>query len=455
MTRVPRLVIGGTHSGAGKTTIATALIAALVRRGLCVQPFKVGPDFIDGGFHQRACSRPSRNLDGWMFSPEANLEIFGRATADADVAIIEGVMGLFDGRDVSGAGSTAEMARLLGAPILLVVDAWAMAQSAAALVQGFERFDERLDVAGALFNRVGSERHGDLLREAVAASCRSTPLAYLPRNDRIALPSRHLGLVTAREALSQNVLEEMAVWIEGHADLDSILKLARERSRDLPEVPLTTRPKVTTPARIGIARDAAFCFYYQDNLDALTACGAELVEFSPIHDSGLPSSIDGLYLGGGYPELHAGPLSENGAMLQAIRHFAEAGGPIYAECGGFMYLTQAIVDAEGREYPMAGLFPTRARMHGRRAALGYAQPEPVDGQLWLRPDDRPRGHEFRYSTIDPMPVSVARVYRSPAEGYRVHSVLGSYVHLHFLSCPDFAERFVGHCAEWRQRSCVQ
>ena len=450
MIHTPRLVIAGTHSGVGKTTIATALIRAFARRGLRVQPFKIGPDFIDPGFHYAASGRVSRNLDGWMLSRNANLDIFARACGDVDLAIIEGVMGLFDGRSATAEdGSTAEMAKWLEAPVLLVADASAMARSAAALVRGFETFDSHLDLAGVLFNRIGGTRHADLLREAVEASCRSTPLGFLPRNEKIALPSRHLGLTMAGEALTPECLDEMVSWVESHVDLEALLSLAREHSRGIAISPLPQTRCCGSKVRIGLARDSAFCFYYQDNLDLLTECGAELVEFSPISDRELPVEIDGLYLGGGYPELHAAQLSRNEAMLTAIRRFVQAGAPVYAECGGFMYLTEAIVDMNGQDHVMTGLFPTRARMQLRLAALGYVQPEAVRDELWLRSGESLRGHQFRYSAIDPMPGSVTRVYRSPAEGYRVGSVVGSYIHLHFLSCPGFAERFVEHCAQWR------
>lgn len=449
----PRIVIAGTHSGVGKTTIATALMAAFARRGLRVQPFKIGPDFIDPGFHQAACGRVSRNLDGWMLSPNANLHIFERASTDSDLAIIEGVMGLFDGRSSSAdEGSTAEMAKCLGAPVVLVVDASAMARSAAALVHGFETFDPALEIAGVLFNRIGGARHADLLRESLAAYCRSTPFGFLPRCEKIALPSRHLGLTLAAEALTAECLSEMADWVEKQIDLNALLALARERSPALTTSPAPPARPAQSKVRIAVARDSAFCFYYQDNLDLLTESGAELVEFSPMSDRELPPEIGGLYLGGGYPELHAAQLSENRAMIDAICRFARAGAPIYAECGGFMYLTEAIVELDGNEHPMAGLFPTHARMQARFAALGYIQPESAGDGLWLQPGEALRGHQFRYSAMDPMPPEVCRVYQSPAEGYRIHSVMGSYIHLHFLSCPSFAERFVDNCAQWRTRT---
>ena len=448
MIRAPRLVIGGTHSGAGKTTIATALMAAFSRRGLRVQPFKVGPDFIDPGFHQAACGRISRNLDGWMLSRAANLEVFARATADADLAIIEGVMGLFDGRSGSSEeGSTAEMAKWLLAPILLVADAGAMARSAAALMRGFETFDPKLELAGVVFNRIGGDRHAELLRDAVRTYCTTEVVGCLPRYANISIPNRHLGLTLAREALTEAILTEMAAWIKANLDLDRLLTLATERASAI-EAPRDAARAAAPTVRIGIAQDPAFCFYYQDNLDLLARCGAELIPFSPIADGELPAGIGGLYLGGGYPELHAERLSANHSMLRAVRKFAESGGPIYAECGGFMYLTEAIVDADGREHPMVGIYPTRARMQPRLAALGYIQPTLTGDCLWAANCCDLRGHQFRYSTIDPMPERNARAYGEPVEGYRWKSVLGSYVHLHFLSSPAFAEQFVQHCANW-------
>lgn len=452
MITIPRLVIAGTHSGVGKTSIATGLMAALTRRGIRVQPFKIGPDFIDPGFHRLACGRTSRNLDGWMLSRHQNLEIFARAALDADIAVIEGVMGLFDRSDAtSEAGSTAEVAKWLRAPVILVADASAMACSAAAVVNGFENFDPELELPGVLFNFIGGAGHAELLKKAVCAHCRARTLGFLPRYDGIALPERHLGLVMAHEILTPATLARMADWVETNVDLDALLALARERSHAVDARAAAPR-RAASKARIGVARDAAFCFYYQDNLDLLAASGAELVEFSPVQDDDLPPDLSGLYLGGGYPELHAAQLSGNRSMLQAIRRFAESGAPIYAECGGFMFLTEAIADASGREHPMAGLFPTRARMQSRLAALGYTQAAAAHNALWLEAGAAARGHEFRYSGIDPMPAHIERVYQSPAEGYRVHSVLGSYIHLHFLSCPAFAKRFVEHCARWRSRN---
>lgn len=454
---IPRVVIAGTHSGVGKTTVATALMAALSRRGMRVQPFKVGPDFIDPTFHCIATGRISRNLDGWMLTREDNLRIFARACENADLAIIEGVMGLFDGLDgTSDAGSTAEIAKWLRAPVVLVLDAAAMARSVAAVVRGFELFDPQLDLAAVLFNRVAGAGHYEYLRSAVSAHCRAAPLGFLPPNEKASFPDRHLGLVLADEVLTADRLAALAEWVEAGADLDQLLAIAsRAPSQpDEPHFDVSAQPSVRMHRpRIGIARDRAFCFYYEDNIALLKSCGAELVEFSPISDEALPDQLDGLYLGGGYPEIHAAELASNESMRAAIHRFALAGAPVYAECGGFMYLTDAIVDLNGRVYPMAGVFPTRACMQPRIAAIGYVEVEETQDGGWLRAGERVRGHEFRYSSIEPMPDYISRCYRLinhngiRSEGFTIGSALGSYVHLHFASCPDFAARFVARCAE--------
>lgn len=442
---MPRIVVAGTHSGVGKTTIATGIMAALRRRGLRVQGFKIGPDFIDPTFHRAATGRTSRNLDGWMLSRDANMEIFARATEDADVAVVEGVMGMFDGKDGrSLAGSTAELAIWLDAAVVLVIDASALVGSAAALVHGFDTLEPDVRVAATIANYIAGPAHYEFLRQAISTRCRSEVIGYLPREAEIAFPERHLGLHLAPETLTENRLDALAACVESHVDLDRLLRLS---ARPRGAAPMG-KTRLRDRARIGIARDEAFCFYYEDNLDSLREYGAELVEFSPIADRALPADLDGIYFGGGYPELHAEALSTNAPMRDAVAQFVAHDGPVYGECGGFMYLAEEIVDSEGRGWPMAGIFPTAARMQSRLAKLGYVEMETSCGIGWLPPGACARGHEFRYSTIDPMPESVQRVYRSPAEGYRVRAAIGSYVHLHFLSCPRFAEAFVDACNQW-------
>ena len=437
---LPRILAAGAHSGAGKTTLATGIMAALRRRGLRVQGFKVGPDFIDPTFHQAATGRISRNLDGWMLTRETNLDLFSRAVQDADVAVIVGVMGLFDGKDGrSLSGTTAEMAIWLDAAVVLVFDASAMAGSAAAVVHGFDTLVPELRITAVVANQIAGQKHYDYLCEAIGARCRPEPVGYLPRDPELVIPDRHLGLHLAEEAMTQERLDRLAACVEAHIDLDRLLELS---ARPAPAIPPAPPKEQTRRARIGVARDRAFCFYYPENLDLLRAYGAELVEFSPIADDALPPALDGIYFGGGYPELHAEALAANSSMRSAVAHFIDRDGPVYAECGGFMYLTKAIADMEERVWPMVGVFPTIARMRKSLARLGYIEVEILAGEM-------ARGHQFRYSEIDAMPETVCRPY---AGGYRVRSATGSYVHLHFLSCPGFAKRFVEACAQWRERT---
>jgi cobyrinic acid a,c-diamide synthase len=464
---IPALVVAGVASGVGKTTFALGLLEVLRRRGLAVQPFKVGPDFIDPGFHALVAGRLSHNLDGWMCSEEHVRATVARHAADADLALIEGVMGCFDGRGAtSDEGSTAEVAKWLGAPVVLVVDARAMARSAGAIVLGFERFDPDLDLVGVVFNRVAGETHWTWLREAVGARCRAIPLGFLPRRDSLTVPERHLGLVTAAEqGLPRSLLDELSHAIEASVDVDRLLSLARSRVVPDPhrpsEVPPATVPgrRVSTRPRIGVARDLAFQFYYSANLDLMRAAGAELVFWSPLGDADLPD-VDALYLGGGYPEVHAARLAANARMRAAVRAFTQAGRPVYAECGGLLYLTEALEDETGVLQPMVGLLPTVGRMAPKRLTIGYAEVEVTRATLLGPAGTVARGHEFHASRIDEVPDRVPRAYRVQmsrggpprAEGYLIGETLMSYVHLHFGSNPAIANHLVRHADA---RRCVR
>jgi len=447
------LVVAGTASGVGKTTLTVGLLEAYRRRGLVVQAFKVGPDFIDPGFHALVTGRPSYTLDGWMCGREHALATIGRSAADADLAIVEGVMGCFDGADATGdAGSTAEIAKWLGAPVLLVIDASAQSRSAAAVVHGFERFDPNLRVAAVVANRVGSAGHGGWVAEAIRSACRAVPVGALVRDEALTLPERHLGLVTAVEGvLTDERRQRLAAAIERGIDLDRLLELAAPLVVPRPAPENLPAPR----ARIGVARDVAFQFYYPENLERLRAAGASLVAFSPLAAAHLPD-VDGLYLGGGYPELHAAALAKNVPMLAAVADFAASGRPIYAECGGLMYLAQGLEDADGVTHPMAGVLPTTVRMRPGRLALGYAEVRLAADSPLGPAGIVARGHEFHASTMDPVPGSVRRVYQTVgragaerSEGYLIGSTLMSYVHLHFGSAPGLAPAFVESCARAR------
>jgi cobyrinic acid a,c-diamide synthase len=451
-SRVPALVIAGVSSGVGKTTITLALLEALGRRGLAIQAFKVGPDFIDPAFHALATGRPSYTLDGWMCGRDQVVTAVAERAATADLAVIEGVMGCFDGADgVTEDGSTAQVAKWLAAPVALVMDAAALSRSAAAVVLGFERFDPDLDLAGVIFNRAGGATHRQWLSQAVTAGCKARVLGALPHDSRLALPERHLGLVTAAEGgYSPALRQHLAELAEEHVDLEALLALARSAVERRP-APAAPAP-AGRPVTIAIARDQAFQFYYAHNLEALERAGARLRFWSPLIDRSLPEA-DGLYLGGGYPELHARGLAENAAMREAVGGFARSGRPVYAECGGLMYLAESLKDTDGHEWPMAGVLPAGVTMERGRLTLGYREITlTADGLLGPR-GTRARGQEFHCSTLGAVPSSIQRLYavtdgRGGAprpEGFLVGGALMSYIHLHFGSNPALAANFVSAC----------
>lgn len=432
-------------------------MAALRARGHRVAPFKVGPDFIDPGHHSRVTGRVSRNLDGWMLSKAYNRTAFARHAAGADIAVVEGVMGLFDGCDGrSEAGSTAQMAKWLGLPVVLVVGARSMARSAAALVQGFERFDDTIAFAGVLFNHLGSERHLAYLKAAMDGHVRMPVLGGLQRDEELAIPERHLGLVTREDHdLSETNCRRLAGMIEAQLDLDALL-------HSLPVVALPAdnaapaEPAGQPAVRIGVARDAAFCFYYADNLELLEAAGAQLVYFSPISDAHLPKGLAGLYFGGGYPELHARALADNRSLRQEILQMSHMSMPVYGECGGFMYLGREMADIDGNCFPMTGCLPVTTRMLGRLKSLGYREVIQDQATVLGPAGQVMRGHEFHYSAISDGFIDGAGVYRmtdrigvqQATEGLLAHQTLGSYVHLHFGSCPQAAHHFLSVCRRW-------
>ncbi len=451
-------VIAGTNSGVGKTTVSLGLMAAFQKRGLRVCGFKVGPDFIDPGHHTRLLGVPSRNLDGWMLSKKYNRATFTQAMDDKDLGIVEGVMGLFDGYDGrSEAGSTAQMAKWLDLPVILVVDVSRMARSVAALVHGFATFDPDLRLAAVVANRVGSPSHLRFLVEAMTAVPEVTFLGGLPRTESVEIPERHLGLVTSdEEPYSASMFDELAALVETHLDFTSLSDINaaavgyEKLSRPLPR---------KSGVRLGVARDEAFCFYYQDNLDLLAYFGAELCFFSPVRDSHLPAGVVGLYIGGGYPELYARELAENKSLRGEILAAAQRGMPVYAECGGFMYLARSI-EVEGSAHEMVNLYPFDTRMLPRRKALGYREVILREDNLLGPRGLKARGHEFHYSELADgskdipaiFQISNSRGVDSVRDGFVVNNVLAGYIHLHFGSNPEMAANLVGSCKEYQDRS---
>lgn len=439
MSAVRGLVVAAPASGSGKTIVTVGLLALLRQLGHRVRAFKVGPDYIDPAYHAAAAGAPSTNLDTWMTSDAFVAESFSEHARNHDFAIVEGVMGLFDAKGMAGAsGSTAHLARTLRLPILLVVDVGATAQSAAAVVLGSEQFDPGLELAGVLLNRVASARHLATVKDAIEARCATPVIGWLPRDQALAIPARQLGLTSAHEhglpgELVGRLLDALAPavdWLEA-----------------LPRTTLgPPRPKRTAVTRttIGVARDEAFCFYYDDNLRLLEEAGARLVPFSPLHDASPPAGLDGLYFGGGFPEVFARPLAGNRSMIEAIRSFR---GPILAECGGLMYLAEELLVGDDR-VELAGLVPGAVRMTERLQAIGYREVTTLRASILGPAGTVLRGHEFHWSRWERWPPSSAAIFAgddSPS-GFTTGRIVASYLHLHLASCPSAAEALVRSCA---------
>ena len=458
------LLVSGTASGVGKTTVALAIMAALRRRGLAVQPFKCGPDFLDTAHHTRVCGRSARNLDTWMLSCDANRSVLWTAARGADAIVAEGMMGLFDGK--SGAaenGSSAEIAKLLQLPVVLVVDAAKSARSVAAVVLGFEMFDPELRLAGVVLNRVAGQRHFEMLRDAIDASCKTKVFGWLPIEPVITIPERHLGLYGAAEQPPEGqdaAIDAFAALAERHIDLDGLLNLQCGLEMSEGGSERTVNSQSNHMVRIGVPSDHAFSFYYEDNLDLLREQGAEIVRFSPLDDDSLPSGLDALYLGGGYPELHAERLSGNREMLEEVRAFAASGKPVYAECGGMLYLSQGL-SVDGESYPMAGALPLSMQMTDRLVQFGYVTVEFTKDCLLGPKGTLIRGHSFHYSRVASQGevgtsyhVQYSLSGKEEMEGFQLGNVLASYIHLHFRANPAVAENFVASIRQTRTAQAV-
>ncbi|MFJ6382105.1 cobyrinate a,c-diamide synthase [Kitasatospora sp. NPDC092039] len=452
MSSIPRLVVAAPSSGAGKTTVATGLIAALAARGLAVSPHKVGPDYIDPGYHALAAGRPGRNLDAFLCGPERIAPLFLHGAAGADVAVVEGVMGLFDG--ASGRGelaSTAHVAKLLRAPVVLVVDGSSQSRSVAALVHGFASWDPQVRLAGVILNRVASDRHEQLLREALEEGSGVPVLGALRRSAAVATPSRHLGLIPAveRSAEALKAVADMGELVASSVDLDAVLELARS-APELDAEPWDPSAEATPVAgrpRIAVAGGPAFSFSYAENAELLGAARAEVVPFDPLHASALPQGTAGLVIGGGFPELYVRELSGNAALRAAIAGFAAAGGPIAAECAGLLYL--------GRELdglPMCGVLPADARMT-ERLTLGYREAVALHDSPLAPAGTRLRGHEFHRTVCEPgageLPAWGWRLPTGPrTEGFAAGNVHASYLHLHWAGAPALASSFAAAAADF-------
>jgi cobyrinic acid a,c-diamide synthase len=442
----PRLVVAGTHSGVGKTTVATGLLAALAAAGHRVAAAKVGPDFIDPGYHALACGRPPRNLDPWLCGAGAVGPLAGRAANGADLLVVEGVMGLFDGAGDGEVSSTADVAALLGAPVLLVIDAAALAGSAAALVHGFATYDERIDVAGVVLNRVGSDGHEVMLREAVEAT--GVPVVgALRHDDRLTWRDRHLGLVPVAEEPEavRASLRRLAEAVREQVDLAAVVALAeRAPARVVDPVP---RPAPGPSVRVAVATGRAFTFLYTDTVEALVAGGAEVVPFDPLYDPALPDGVDGVLAGGGFPEVFGEQLAANGPMLASIRRAVAGGTPVWAECGGLLWLCRSL---DGR--PMAGVVPADAAMTDR-LTLGYREATTTVASPLGPAGTSLRGHEFHHAVTMPAGEALALRSRfgSGRSGFATPTLLASFLHHHPGGDPGIVESFLATCRRARLR----
>jgi cobyrinic acid a,c-diamide synthase len=467
---VPRILIAGDRSSSGKTTISTGVMSVLKDMGYKVQPFKVGLDFIDPGYHTEVTGRFSRNLDGYLMPDSAVREVFSHATEGADIAVIEGVRGLFEGLEAtSDIGSTAQVAKILDCPVIFVINARSITRSAAALVSGYSSFDPDVKIAGVILNNIGGGRHSEKARTAIETYTSIPVIGEIPRNESMKISMRHLGLVPALEGRRRSAdfdsnLKIIKSIIKEGVDIDRVLSIARSAS------PLTRpqenifKPRVPEYSpKIGVALDEAFNFYYRDNLELLEISGAELVYFSPVNDRTLPQ-VDGLYIGGGYPELFGKELEDNSSMREAIKQASFDGVPIYAECGGLMYLTQEIstdvpghgnyhmAEMGGETYQMVGALPGRTLM-GHKRVVSYNVGKFTKDNVIGKAGTSFIGHEFHHSEVVDLPDDTDFAIRlergtgikGELDGILVNNTMASYAHLHGVSYTGFAPSFVEFC----------
>ncbi len=436
------IIIAGTQSGVGKTTVSSAVMRALANSGMNTAPFKAGPDFIDPKFHSFVTGNSSYNLDAWMMDEKTLRYLYKKNSSGKDIAIIEGVMGLYDGLGIEGTASTAHVARILEAPVVLVLDGRAISTSIAAIVLGFRNFDRDINLKGVILNNISGERHYQLLQEIIERFTDVECLGYLPLNKEHRLESRHLGLVPVDELHDLKAkVDILAEDVNRFINIKRLKEIADEIDIDdagFEEIIPCINGK---GLRIAVARDEAFNFYYQDNLDLMSGIGMELIEFSPLRDDGLPDDINGVYLGGGFPEIFAGELSKNLSMREDIRAKAEDGMTIFAECGGLMYLTKAIEHQNAR-HEMAGFFDCFVRMTGRLQRFGYVEVE-YDGAVT-------KAHEFHHSILEDIKdrdMEYAYSVKKPQGdswqcGLSKKNVLAGYAHIHFYSNPKFTEKIL-------------
>ncbi|WP_078428669.1 cobyrinate a,c-diamide synthase [Alkalihalobacterium alkalinitrilicum] len=455
-----RIVIAGTNSGVGKTTLTIGLMAAFKKKGLTVQGFKCGPDYIDPSYHTAVTGRQSRNVDSWMLEHDIVNDIFVDASQGADLSIIEGVMGFYDGKSPkSNVGSTAEISLLLQAPVILVVNIASMARSAAAIVKGYQMLDPNVNIAGVILNQAGSKGHFELCKTAIEEECDVPVVGYLLKGDGLTIPERHLGLIPAIERGElDEFFYELGDVVADRIDLDELLRISeRGPTLELKTDLFSQQDEQEREVKIAVAYDSAFNFYYRENFKLLEKTGAELIFFSPLAGETLPAEVDGLYIGGGFPEEFAKELSENEQAKEDIKNAISNGLPTFAECGGFMYLTESIASSEGETFPMVGVIPGKVKMQERLAALGYRQVTAIDETFLFKKGEEARGHEFHYSTFESdkefeKAYYVKALRGEKEEGYRTDNIVAGYTHIHFASNPKVAASFVEKCVQYKEKN---
>ena len=446
----PRLIIAATQSGSGKTTITAGLLAALKNRGLNIQAYKIGADYIDTGWHELASGKTSHNLDSWLVGADKLKEIFVETSSGADISIIEGVMGLYDGGR-GGISSTAEISKFIDAPVVLVIDAKSMGTSAAAIALGFREFDKSVKLAGVILNRLGSDSHKKIIVDALnelGIKC----FGAIKRNDEFFLPERHLGLVPTAENNSVDVIKKICAAVEEQVDVDALIELAKNSA------PLQTstnhQPLTTNHLKIAVARDEAFNFYYGASLNELERLGAKIIYFSPLNDEHLPK-VDGLIIGGGFPEMFAASLEQNKKLRAEIFNAAEAGLPIFAECGGFMYLMSRLIDFNGKSFEMCNVLDGAATMTNKLQMVGYVEAEILRDCAIGKAGDKIRAHEFHFSTAETSDEKIFKCQRmrTGAEyfaGVAKKNLVASYLHIHFAGNPSAAKNFIQRCKNFKR-----
>lgn len=447
-----RFVLAGTGSGVGKTTFTIGIMRALMKRGLTVQGFKCGPDYIDPTYHTAVTKRSSRNIDSFMMTEDVVRTIIARNSLDSDVSIIEGVMGFYDGKSpLSNEGSAAHISEITNSPVILIVNAASMARSVAAIVKGFQQLDDNANIVGVIANQLGSKGHFEIIKTAIEHECNIPVLGYLQKGAVPALPSRHLGLVPAIERGELDpYFDELAAAIEATVDLDLLLQVTKAAELEQTSKIFETQGNVQE-IHMAVAKDAAFNFYYEENFELLKANGTKLHFFSPLENEPVPEQAQGLYIGGGFPEEFAEKLAQNELAKNSIKQAIDKGIPTLAECGGFMYLTEEIFNREGDSYKMLGVIPGIVRMQDKLAALGYREITGVDGNFLIGKQELAKGHEFHYSVYEgnhetPAYFTKGR-FGEKQEGYSQGNLVAGYTHFHFASNPQLVKNWLAACLE--------